>query len=73
MKVRDSDVLAWVRGKKEDKYWARLGCWISPCYSPFLLGARFDTYELFIFLIFSGPQQTTVTETVDTESAYTGA
>jgi len=23
------------------KYWACLGCWISPCYSPFSLGARF--------------------------------
>jgi hypothetical protein len=29
-----------------------MGCWISPCYSPFSLGARFETYELFISLIF---------------------
>jgi hypothetical protein len=34
------------------KYWARLGCWISPCYGPFSLGVRFETYELFISLIF---------------------
>ena len=34
------------------KYWARLGCWISPCYGPFSLGARFATYEPFISLIF---------------------
>jgi hypothetical protein len=35
------------------KYWARLGCWISPCYGPFLLGLRFETYEPFISLIFN--------------------
>jgi hypothetical protein len=34
------------------KYWARLGCWISPFYGPFSLGARFETYKLFIYLIF---------------------
>jgi hypothetical protein len=30
-------------GKKERwvKYWACLDCWISPCYGPFVLGARF--------------------------------
>ena len=43
----------WKReyGDKERrvKYWARLGCCISPCYSPFWLGARF--YGLFISLI----------------------
>jgi hypothetical protein len=33
-------------------YWARLGCWISPCYGPFSLGARFETYEPVISLIF---------------------
>jgi hypothetical protein len=32
---------------------ARLGCWISPCYTPFSLGARFETYEPFIYLIFN--------------------
>jgi len=44
------------------KYWARLGCWISPCYGPFSLGARFETYEPFISLIlpffFSGRGKT---------------
>jgi hypothetical protein len=29
-----------------------LGYWISPCYDPFLLGVRFETYEPFISLIF---------------------
>jgi hypothetical protein len=34
-----------------------LGCWISPFYGLFSLGARFETYEQFISLIlkfFSG-------------------
>jgi hypothetical protein len=35
------------------KFWARLGCWISSCYGPFSLGARFETYEQFISLIFN--------------------
>jgi hypothetical protein len=41
-------------GAREDepKYWERLGCWISPCYGPFSLGARFEAYKLFISLIF---------------------
>ena len=30
------------RGRRV-KYWARLGCWISPCYGPFSFGARFET------------------------------
>jgi hypothetical protein len=34
------------------KYWARLGCWISPCYGPFLLGTRFESYEPCTSLIF---------------------
>jgi hypothetical protein len=34
------------------KYWAGLGCWISPCYSLLSLGACFETNELFISLIF---------------------
>jgi hypothetical protein len=56
--------------------WACLGCWISQCYGPFLLGAHFETYEPFISLIFqfflsrSKPQ---ITETTDTESADTRA
>jgi hypothetical protein len=33
------------------KYWAYLGCWISPCYDPFSAGVRFETYEPFISLI----------------------
>jgi len=33
---------AWVGEKgRWVKYWARLGCWISPRYDPFWLGARF--------------------------------
>jgi hypothetical protein len=39
--------------EKSVKYWATLGCWISPCYGPFSLGARFETYEPFISLIFT--------------------
>jgi hypothetical protein len=55
------------------KYWARLGCWISPCYGPFSLGGRFETYEPFISLIskfLGGPR---LTETADTKPADTGA
>jgi hypothetical protein len=53
MKVRDSDVLAWVWGQRKiSQALARLGCWISPRYGPFSLGARFETYEPFIYLIF---------------------
>jgi len=39
-------------GTREVKYWACLGCWISQCYGPFLLGAHFENYESFISLIF---------------------
>jgi hypothetical protein len=54
-----------------------LGCCISPCYGPFSLGERFETYEPFIssiFQIFFGPQitETADTETVDTETVDTG-
>jgi hypothetical protein len=55
-----------------DKYWARLGCWISPCDGLFLLGARFEIYEPFISLIFKfflGHGKPQITETTDTESA----
>jgi hypothetical protein len=59
------------------QYWVRLGCWISPCYGPFSLGARFETYEPFISLIFqfifSGRGKPWITETADTESVDTGA
>ena len=58
------------------KYWACLGCWISPCYGPFPLGARFETYEPFIYLIFqilSGCGKPRITEIADTESTDTGS
>jgi hypothetical protein len=42
---------SWIRGQWV-KCWARLGYWISLCYGPFSLGARFETYEPFISLIF---------------------
>jgi hypothetical protein len=48
-----------------------LGCWISQCYGPFSLGARFETYEPFIALIFkffSGRGKPRITESVDTEA-----
>jgi hypothetical protein len=32
------------------KYWTHLSCWISPCYGPLSLGARFETYEPFVSL-----------------------
>jgi hypothetical protein len=55
-----SQQLWWYRGKRAGLwYWARLGCWISPCYGPFSRGTHFETYESFISLIFqffSGPR-----------------
>jgi hypothetical protein len=57
-------------------YWAHLGCWISPRYCPFLLVTRFETYELFISLIFQffpGHGKPQITETADTESVNVGA
>jgi hypothetical protein len=45
-----------------------LGCWISPCYDQFSLGAYFETSETFIYLFnipIFGPQQTADTATVD--------
>jgi hypothetical protein len=38
------------------KYWAHLGCWISPCYGPYSLGGCCKTYKLFILFsnFFSG-------------------
>jgi hypothetical protein len=55
-----------------NQVWGKFGCWISPCYSPFSLGGRFETYETFISLIFPylwdrGEQR--ITEAADTESA----
>jgi hypothetical protein len=49
-----------------------MGCWISPGYGPFSLGARFETYEPFISLIFNfvgGHVEPRINETADTESA----
>jgi hypothetical protein len=44
---------AWVRGQRKMRQVLRaFGCWISPCYYPFSLGARFETYEPIISLIF---------------------
>jgi hypothetical protein len=53
------------------KYWARLGCSISPCYGPFSLGARFENYQQFIPLVFpifffSGRGKPRITESADT-------
>jgi hypothetical protein len=56
------------------KYWARLGCWISPCYGPFSHEARFETYEPFISLIFKfipSRGKPRLTETADIESVAT--
>jgi hypothetical protein len=53
-----------------------LGCWISPCYGPFSLGGRFETYEPFfplIFKFFSGCGKPRITGTADTVSVDTGA
>jgi hypothetical protein len=59
-------------GEKEDvKYWAPLGCCISPCYGPFSHGARFETYEPFISLNFK--KNFGSRETADIESVNTGA
>jgi hypothetical protein len=58
------------------KYWAHLGCWISPFYGLFSHGGRFETYETFIYLIFkffSCPGKLRITETTDTESVDMGA
>jgi hypothetical protein len=35
------------------KHWACLGCWNSPCYGRFSLGALFENYKLFISSIFN--------------------
>jgi hypothetical protein len=55
---------------------ARSGCCISPRYGPFLLGGRFETYELFICSILksiSGRVELRITEIANTESVDTGA
>jgi hypothetical protein len=48
----------------------------SPCYGPFLLGGRFETYEPFIclmFKFFSGCNKPRITETEDADSVDMGA
>jgi hypothetical protein len=53
-----------------------LGCWISPRYGQFSLGAHFETYEPFIpliFTFFSGRGKPQIIESVDTESTNMGA
>jgi hypothetical protein len=53
MKVRDSDVLAWVWGqRKMNQVLGMFGLLYFTTYGLFLFGARFETYELFISLIF---------------------
>jgi hypothetical protein len=53
LKVRDSDILGWVRGqRKMSQVLGAFGYWISPCYGPFSLGSRFEAYEPSISLIF---------------------
>jgi hypothetical protein len=62
--------------RRRVKYWACLGCWISPSYGPSSLGMRFETYEPFISLIFQfflGRSKLRMNETVDTESVNMGA
>jgi hypothetical protein len=50
MKVRDSDVLAWVRGQR--KMSQVLGAFGLLDFTMFSYGARFETYKSFISLIF---------------------
>jgi hypothetical protein len=62
--------------KEESANESVLGCWISSCYDPFSLGARFKTFQRLIYLIFtifSGRGKTRKTETADTESVHMGA
>jgi hypothetical protein len=78
MKVRNSDVLAWVEGQRKiSQVPGAFGLLISPCYGPFSLGASFESYEPFISLIFqfcfSGSSKPRITETAETESVDTGA
>jgi hypothetical protein len=54
MKVRDSDVLAWVREqRKMSKVLGAFGLLDFTMLRRALPGARFQTYELFISLIFN--------------------
>jgi hypothetical protein len=51
MKVRNSDILAWVRGQmKMSQVLGVFRLLDSPSYGPFSLGTRFETYQPFISL-----------------------
>jgi hypothetical protein len=52
MKASSAEMREYRGNGRWVKYWDRLGCWISPFYDPFYFGARFKTYEQFIYLIF---------------------
>ena len=61
-------VEAWVRGQRKMSQ-ARVCAAGFQCYGPFSLGARFETYEPFLYLIFqifSGCGKPRMTETADT-------
>jgi hypothetical protein len=50
MKVRDSDILAWVWGqRKMSQVLGTFRLLISPCYGPFSLGAHFEINERLIY------------------------
>jgi hypothetical protein len=53
----------------------RLGCWISLCYDPFSLGARFEIYETLSLILqfFPSRGKPLITKIADTESVDTGA
>jgi hypothetical protein len=52
MKLCDSDVLAWVRGQRNiSQVLGAFGLLNFTVLLPVLLGARFETYEQFIYLI----------------------
>jgi hypothetical protein len=51
-KLRDSDVLAWILGqRKMGQLLGAFGLLDLPCYGPFSLGARFETYGPVVSLI----------------------
>jgi hypothetical protein len=77
MKVRDSDVLAWVgEQRKICQVLGVFGLLYFTMLRPVLAWSAFRTYEPFIYLIFnfflSGCGKLLITETTDVESAETG-
>jgi hypothetical protein len=71
-RVRESEVLEWVRRqRKMNQVWERLGCWVSPRYGPFSLGAHFETYKPFIRLIFQFFFRLRQTAKVENKESYT--